>query len=345
MKTFEKLRIIEAGETKNVIEENGKDYKLVISAESFPSLVALGNERPIHARRTHNGTDLLDGYIGYFKNFTSDDTAVYADLVMSEALETAYPSEFAFMVNMIEKEPELLGVSVNQMDVKKFDDETETATVTEVTAFFSADLVGLPAATSSLFSNNFKNSKTMSKFSFKGLVSMLSKTKLATETFTTSDGTEITVSSASDEVQVGDAVTLADGNPAPDGDYQITTPDGDIILVVEGGVIAGVKDVEVEESEELAEDIEKSEDKKNKENKENKEEKKTPTPEELATAVQAEVTALKAEISALKTQLNRKSGTPKRAKSEVKTEENKGETKLSREAVQKAFLENRKKWR
>ncbi|WAX05962.1 hypothetical protein BC679P5_00011 [Bacteroides phage BC679P5] len=339
MKIFEKLRIIEAGETKNVIEENGKDYKLVISAESFPSLVALGNERPIHARRTHNGTDLLDGYIGYFKNFTSDDTAVYADLVMSEALETAYPSEFAFMVNMIEKEPELLGVSVNQMDIKKFDDETGTATVTEVTAFFSADLVGLPAATSSLFSNNFKNSKTMSKFSFKGLVSMLSKTKLATETFTTSDGTEITVSSASDEVQVGDAVTLADGNPAPDGDYQITTPDGDIILVVEGGVIAGVKDIEVEETEELAEDTEKSQGET-----EDKEEKKTPTPEELAT-VQAEVTALRAEISALKTQLSRKSGTPKPAKTEVKTEENKGETKLSREAVQKAFLENRKKWR
>ena len=339
MKIFEKLRIIEAGETKNVIEENGKDYKLVISAESFPSLVALGNERPIHARRTHNGTDLLDGYIGYFKDFTSDDTAVYADLVMSEALETAYPSEFAFMVNMIEKEPELLGVSVNQMDVKKFDDETGTATVTEVTAFFSADLVGLPAATSSLFSNNFKNSKTMSKFSFKGLVSMLSKTKLATETFTTSDGTEITVSSASDEVQVGDAVTLADGSPAPDGDYQITTPDGDIILVVEGGVIAGVKDIEVEGTEELAEDTEKPEDET-----ENKEKKKTPTPEELAT-VRAEVTALKAEISALKTQLNRKSGTPKPAKTEVKTEENKGETKLSREAVQKAFLENRKKWR
>lgn len=341
MKIFEKLRIIEAGETKNVIEENGKDYKLVISAESFPSLVALGNERPIHARRTHNGTDLLDGYIGYFKNFASDDTAVYADLVMSEALETAYPSEFAFMVNMIEKEPELLGVSVNQMDIKKFDDETGTATVTEVTAFFSADLVGLPAATSSLFSNNFKNSKTMSKFSFKGLVSMLSKTKLATETFTTSDGTEITVSSASDEVQVGDAVTLADGNPAPDGDYQITTPDGDIILVVEGGVIAGVKDIEVEEPEEpeeLAEDIEKPE------GKENEEEKKTPTPEELS-AVQAEVTALKAEISALKTRLSRKSGTPKPAKTEVKTEENKGETKLSRDAVQKAFLENRKKWR
>ena len=334
MKKFEKLRIIEAGDTKNAIEDNGKRYKLVISAECFPSLVALGNERPIHARRTHNGDDLLDGYIGHFINFSHDENAVYADLVMSEALETAYPSEFSFMVAMIEKEPELLGVSVNQMDVKAFDDEAETATVTEVTELFSADLVGLPAATSSLFSNNnFKNSKNMSKFSFKGLISSFSKTKLATETFTTVDGTEIVVSAAGDEVQVGDAVTLADGNPAPDGDYQITTPDGDIILVVEGGVIAGVKDVEVEEPEKLAKDTE------------DKEEKKTPTPEELAT-LQAEVTALKTEIAGLKTQLNRKTGTPKPAKTELKTEEKpKEETKLSREAVQKAFKENRNKWR
>lgn len=334
MKKFEKLRIIEAGETKNAIEDNGKRYKLVISAECFPSLVALGNERPIHARRTHNGEDLLDGYIGHFTNFSHDENAVYADLVMSEALETAYPSEFSFMVAMIEKEPELLGVSVNQMDVKVFDDATETATVTEVTELFSADLVGLPAATSSLFSNNnFKNSKNMSKFSFKGLISSFSKTKLATETFTTVDGTEIVVSAAGDEVQVGDAVTLADGNPAPDGDYQITTPDGDIILVVEGGVIAGVKDIEVEESEKLAEETK------------TEEEKKTPTPEELAT-LQAEVTALKTEIAGLKTQLNRKTGTPSPAKTELKTEKKpKEETKLSREAVQKAFKENRNKWR
>lgn len=334
MKKFEKLRIIEAGETKNAIEDNGKRYKLVISAECFPSLVALGNERPIHARRTHNGDDLLDGYIGNFTNFSHDENAVYADLSMSEALETAYPSEFAFMVAMIEKEPELLGVSVNQMDVKVFDDATETATVTEVTELFSADLVGLPAATSSLFSNNnFKNSKNMSKFSFKGLISSFSKTKLATETFTTVDGTEIVVSAAGDEVQVGDTVTLADGNPAPDGDYQITTSDGDIILVVEGGVIAGVKDIEVEEPEKLAEETK------------TEEEKKTPTPEELAT-LQAEVTALKTEIAGLKTQLNRKTGTPSPAKTELKTEKKpKEETKLSREAVQKAFKENRNKWR
>lgn len=173
----------------------------------------------------------------------------------------------------------------------------------------------------------------MSKFSFKGLISSFSKTKLATETFTTVDGTEIVVSAADDEVQVGDAVTLADGSPAPDGDYQITTPDGDTILVVEGGVIAGVKDIEVEEPEKPAEETK------------TEEEKKTPTPEELAT-LQAEVTALKKEIAGLKTQLNRKTGTPSPAKTELKTEKKpKEETKLSREAVQKAFKENRNKWR
>lgn len=148
MKIFEKLRIIEAGETTNCYEEGGRTYKLVISASAFPSIVGLGNSRPIHARRTHNGEDLLDGYIGYFVNFTHDEKAVYADLVMSEALEKAYPSEYNFMVAMIEKEPELLGVSVNQSDIKQLDEATQTATVTEVRELFSADLVGLPAATS-----------------------------------------------------------------------------------------------------------------------------------------------------------------------------------------------------
>ena len=178
MKIFEKLRIIEA-------------YKLVISASAFPSLVAVGNSRPIHARRTHNGSDLLDGYIGHFTNFTHDETAVYADLVMSEALETAYPSEFNFMVAMIEKEPELLGVSVNQSDIKQLDDETGIATVIEVSELFSADLVGLPAATSSLFNNNL-NKLSMSKFWTK-LAELVKSTKLARETVTTKEGKELVI--------------------------------------------------------------------------------------------------------------------------------------------------------
>jgi hypothetical protein len=335
MKIFEKLRIIEAGETANYYEEGGKAYKLVISASAFPSLVALGNSRPIHARRTHNGTDLLDGYIGHFANFTHDENAVYADLVMSEALESAYPSEYNFMVAMIEKEPELLGVSVNQSDVKQLDEEAQTATVTEVRELFSADLVGLPAATSSLFNNNL-NKLSMSTFWTK-LAELVKSTKLARETVTTKEGKELVIIAQGEQAALGDEVQDAEGKPVEDGDYYISIGEGeDMIISVVAGKISDVKEVESEAKreeegqEELAENIE--EDKK-----------KTPTPEELA-AIRKEVTELKKTVSDLKTQLSKRTGAPAAAKTELKTEI-KTETKLSREEVQKAAAEMRKKFK
>lgn len=338
MKKFEKLRIIEAGETANSYEEGGKTYKLVISASAFPSLVAVGNSRPIHARRTHNGADLLDGYIGHFTNFTHDETAVYADLVMSEALESAYPSEYNFMVAMIEKEPELLGVSVNQSDIKKLDDETGIATVTEVRELFSADLVGLPAATSSLFNNNL-NKLSMSKFWTK-LAELVKSTKLARETVTTKEGKELVIIAQGEQAALGDEVQDAEGKPVEDGDYYISIGEGeDMIISVIAGKISDVKEVESEAKreeegqEEFAEDTEE----------EPKEEKKTATPEELS-AIRKEVTELRKTVSDLKTQLNKRTGTPAAAKTELKTE-TKTETKLSREEVQKAAAEMRKKFK
>lgn len=344
MKKFEKLRIIEAGETANSLEQDGKNYKIIISAECFPSLVELGNARPIHARRTHNGNDLLDGYIGYFENFQSDETAVYADLILSEALEKAYPSEFTFMATMIEKEPELLGVSVNQLDIKEFNDETLTANVIQVTELFSADLVGLPAATSSLFNNNF-NQNEMSKF-FTKLASLLSakKTELATETVTTKDGELLTIIAKGESADLGDEVHDAEGNPVPDGDYYVSIGEGeDMILSVIDGKISNVKEVEDEAKREeqgsgdqMADDEKKDDEKK-----------KTPTPEELskavAAAVRTEMAKYTAELAAIRTQLGRKTPIPAAGKTEVKTEK-KTETKLSREAVQAAFRANRKKW-
>lgn len=337
MKKFEKLRIIEAGETANSYEEGGKTYKLVISASAFPSLVAVGNSRPIHARRTHNGADLLDGYVGYFTNFQHDETAVYADLVMSEALEAAYPSEFNFMVAMIEKEPELIGVSVNQSDIKKLDDETGVATVTEVVELYSADLVGLPAATSSLFNNNLNN-LSMSKF-WTNLAKLVKSTKLARETVTTKEGKELVIIAQGEQAALGDEVQDAEGNPVEDGDYYISIGEGeDMIISVIAGKISDVKEVESEEKreeegqEEFAEETEeKPED-----------EKKTVTPEELAT-LRREVTELKATVSGLKTQLSKRTGTPAASKTEVKTEK-KGDSKLSREAVQAAAAAMRKKF-
>lgn len=344
MKKFEKLRIIEAGETANSLEQDGKNYKIVISAECFPSLVELGNARPIHARRTHNGNDLLDGYIGYFENFQSDETAVYADLILSEALEKAYPSEFTFMATMIEKEPELLGVSVNQLDIKEFNDETLTANVIQVTELFSADLVGLPAATSSLFNNNF-NQNEMSKF-FTKLASLLSakKTELATETVTTKDGEVLTIIAKGESADLGDEVHDAEGNPVPDGDYYVSIGEGeDMILSVIDGKISNVKEVEDEaKREEQESDDEKADDEKP------ENEKKTPTPEELskavAAAVKTEMAKYTAELAAIRTQLGRKTPVPPAGKTEVKTEVKKDATKLSRAAVQAAFRANRKKW-
>lgn len=340
MRVFENLRIIEAGETANYYEEGGKAYKLVISASAFPSLVALGNSRPIHARRTHNGNDLLDGYIGFFTNFHHDETAVYADLVMSEALETAYPSEFNFMVAMIEKEPELLGVSVNQSDVKKLDDETGIATVIEVSELFSADLVGLPAATSSLFNNNLNN-LSMSKFWTK-LVERVKSTKLARETVTTKEGRELVIIAQGEQAALGDEVQDAEGKPVEDGDYYISIGEGeDMIISVVAGKISDVKEVESEakpeeeKPEELATEEEKPEEEEDK--------KKTPTPEELA-ALRKEVTELKTTVSELKTQLSKRTGVPPAAKTELKTEVKTG-TKLSREEVQKAAAEMRKKFK
>lgn len=338
MKIFEKLRIIEAGETANYYEEGGKAYKLVISASAFPSLVALGNSRPIHARRTHNGADLLDGYIGHFANFTHDENAVYADLVMSEALESAYPSEYNFMVAMIEKEPELLGVSVNQSDVKQLDDEAQTATVTEVRELFSADLVGLPAATSSLFNNNLNN-LSMSKFWTK-LAELVKSTKLARETVTTKEGKELVIIAQGEQAALGDEVQDAEGNPVEDGDYYISIGEGeDMIISVVAGKISNVKEVESEAKREE----EGQEGLATKEEKLEEEEKKTPTPEELS-AIRKEVTELKATVSDLKTQLSKRTGTPAVLKTELKTE-TKTETKLSREEVQKAATEMRKKFK
>lgn len=343
MKIFEKLRIIEAGETANYYEEGGKAYKLVISARAFPSLVALGNSRPIHARRTHNGADLLDGYIGHFTNFTHDESAVYADLVMSEALESAYPSEYNFMVAMIEKEPELLGVSVNQSDVKQLDEEAQTATVTEVRELFSADLVGLPAATSSLFNNNLNN-LSMSKFWTK-LAELVKSTKLARETVTTKEGKELVIIAQGEQAALGDEVQDAEGKPVEDGDYYISIGEGeDMIISVVAGKISDVKEVESEAKreeegqEELATEEEKPE-----EDKEDEDKKKTPTPEELS-AIRKEVTELKKTVSDLKTQLSKRTGTPAAAKTELKTETKTG-TKLSREEVQKAAAEMRKKFK
>lgn len=305
MADFNKVRIIEAGPTANSWTDIGPDGEpvtgtTVITPESLASLVACGNLRPIHSRKTHNGNDLLDQYIGSFSNFIEEDGIVYADLTFSKALLKNYPQEVGFMRDMIEKEPEMLGISVVDNDVKFWNEENQTWDVTEFLELYTCDLVGLPAATSSLF-NNQKSSNKMGMFS--SIFSMFSaKTKLAETIVDAVNGEKITIKSAGEEVAVGDAVVKADGTPVEDGEITVTTEEGQLILVVKDGMIESFKEVE----EEVKEDEEEMADDAAKEDEDEDKKKGTKTPDEFS----KRLSALEASLGEIKTLLSKQTKTP-----------------------------------
>lgn len=321
MADFVKVRIIEAGETANSWEDlgtNGESLigKIVITPESLASLVACGNSRPIHSRKTHNGGDLLDQYIGKFSNFVEEDGIVYADFDFSPAMVDAYPAEVTFMRSLIEKEPDMLGVSVVDIDIKQWNDETGTWDVTEFLELFTCDLVGLPAATSSLF-NNQNQSNKMGIFT--GIFSKFSaKTKLAENIVEAVNGEKITIKSAGEEVAVGDAVVNADGTPLADGEITVVTDEGQLILVVKDGVIESFKEVEEEVKEDVEEMAEETED----------DEKKSKTPDEFS----KRLTALETSLGEIKTMLSKQTKTPTVSSRTVGDKSSQSEkTKLSNE--------------
>lgn len=317
---FKKLRIIQAGVTTNFGTYEGKEFPLAITENAVQSVVTLGNLKPIHCRRTHNGADMLDGYLGKFTNFVYEDGVAYADLELSEALQAAYPSEAKFISEMIKNEPDMLGVSVVGIN-----NQTLNGDVLDVTEFFelySCDLVGLPAATASLFNN--QNEKKMNKF-FSSFASLFKKSSFATETVETVDGESITIEAAGETMAIGDKVFDSEGNVHPDGKVEVAVEDGVLVITIANGVIENVEaKVEAEV----------------KEGKEEKEEVKTPAtadvPEEFANrmaALEASVTELTASLEAMTAQFNR--ATPKPGVPSVNMPKKK-ETKLSKEAVAEA---------
>lgn len=239
---FKKLRIIQAGLTTNFGMYEGGEYPLSITDAAVKSVVALGNLKPVHCRRTHNGSDMLDGYLGKFTNFIYEDGVAYADLELSEALETAYPNEAKFIATMIEKEPDMLGVSVVGYNSVELNDGI--LDVTEFVELYSCDLVGLPAATESLFNNN-KTEKKMNKF-FSAFANLFQKTQFATETVETVDGNSITIEAAGEVMAIGDKVFDSEGNVHPDGEVQIQVEEGILVITIEDGVITEVKPLEAE---------------------------------------------------------------------------------------------------
>lgn len=317
---FKKLRIIQAGVTTNFGVHEGKEFPLVITETAVQSVVTLGNLKPIHCRRTHNGADMLDGYLGKFTNFVYEDGVAYADLELSEALQAAYPSEAKFISEMIKNEPDMLGVSVVGIN-----NQTLNGDVLDVTEFFelySCDLVGLPAATTSLFNN--QNEKKMNKF-FSSFAELFKKSSFATETVETVDGRSITIEAAGETMAIGDKVFDSEGNVLPAGKVEVQVEDGVLVLTIANGVIESVE-AKAEEEE--------------KEEKEEKEEIETQVtadvPEEFANrmaALEASVTALTASLEAITAQFSRATAKPGAPAVNMPK---KKETKLSKEAVSEA---------
>lgn len=321
---FEKLRIIQAGLTTNFDEVEGVSYPLSITDNAVRSVVTLGNVKPVHCRRTHNGMDMLDGYLGKFTNFVYEDGVAYADLEMSEALETAYPSEATFIATMISKEPEMLGVSIVSLDEREL--VGGVMNITNIVELYSCDVVGLPAATSSLFSNNNSNKKTMSKF-FSAFAAMLKKSSFATETVETVGGSKITIEAAGDVMAIGDKVFDSEGNVHPDGEVRIKVDDAILVLVIENGVIKEVKPSEDDRGEQ--------EDEIRDEEEIGRETRSERIPEEFATrmaAMEASISAMSTSIAAMAAQFNRVTGKPSVPVAKTPTKE----TKLSKEAVAEA---------
>lgn len=313
---FRKLRIIQAGVTTNFGTYEGKEFPLVITETAVQSVVTLGNLKPIHCRRTHNGTDMLDGYLGKFTNFVYEDGVAYADLELSEALQAAYPSETKFISEMIKNEPDMLGVSVVGTNNQTLNGDA--LDVTEFFELYSCDLVGLPAATTSLFNN--QNEKKMNKF-FSPFAELFKKSSFATETVETVDGASITIEAAGEVMAIGDKVFDSEGNVHPDGKVEVQVEDGVLVITIANGVIENVE-AKVEEE------------------KEEKKEVETPAsadvPEEFAnrmTALETSVTELTATLEAMKAQFSRVTAKPGAPAVNMPK---KKETKLSKEAVAEA---------
>lgn len=321
---FKKLRIIEAGLTANSEQkEDGSYLPLYITEEAVQSVVTLGNMKPIHCRRTHNGDDMLDGYIGSFSNFVYENGVAYADLELSTALEVAYPQEAKFIETMIEKETSMLGVSVMGTSELVENAENNRFDVPEFTDLYSCDLVGLPAATSSLFNTNQKEKK-MNKFfsAFAEMFKPAEATKLATEIVKTREGGVITIEAAGKEMAIGDKVFDSKGNSVPDGEVIIVTDEGEAIIVVEGGAIKEVKPVEPEEEEKKAENV--------------AEKATAAVPEEFSQRLNTLETALAAQTAAINDMVAKFSKATKQPAAVAPGIPKKTETKLSKEAVNAA---------
>ena len=196
--------------------------------------------------------------------------------------------------------------------------ENERFDITEFYELLSCDLVGLPAATSSLFNTNQKEKK-MNKF-FSAFADMFkpAATKLATEIVKTREGGEITIEAAGEEMAIGDMVFDSEGNAVADGEIIIVTEEGEAIIVVEGGAIKEVKPVEPEKEETEVEET------------------TAAVPEEFSARMDALETALAAQTKMLNDMVAKFSKATKQPATAAPSMPKPKDTKLSKDAVNAA---------
>lgn len=242
---FENIRIAEKGIARTLTE---KGEPILFSEGVLNDIVRLGNEGKIHARKTHNGVDLLDALVGYFSDFRRDGDVVYATLTTIDDLPDS-----KFVNTLIEKEPDLINCSVVVGLIGESNDGIFVCS--GISWLECVDLVGRGAAVSSLFNQNNTFMSKLQKFFaslFKDDEKEEQKVECMAIPVVTDGGVNLVIQSAGEEVAIGDAVQDSEGNPVEDGEYVIEEGADKIKLVIKAGVIESIEKIEKEISEEIA---------------------------------------------------------------------------------------------
>lgn len=242
---FENIRIAEKGLART-LTENGEP--ILFSDGVLDDIVRLGNAGKVHARKTHNGVDLLDALVGYFSDFRREEDVVFATLTTIDDLPDS-----KFVNTLIENEPELINCSVVVGLIGE--SKNNVFVCSGISWLECVDLVGRGAAVSSLFNQNNTFMSKLQKF-FASLFKEDGKEEQKVECMAipvvTDGGVNLVIQSAGEEVAIGDAVQNAEGNAVEDGEYIIEEGADKIKLVIKAGVIESIEKIEKEVSEEIA---------------------------------------------------------------------------------------------
>jgi len=148
-----------------------KGHGVYLDSKFISRVAELGNEaeQGIKVRFGHPNmcSDALGTYLGRFKNFRVVEDKVYADLHMDEVAKKSPKGDlYSYVFSMARSNPDMFGNSiVFRAGESRFEEEMGeneeviTKEYTSIVALHASDLVDTPAATESLFSEDFTAAK------------------------------------------------------------------------------------------------------------------------------------------------------------------------------------------